>query len=319
MRILSGVQSSGQLHIGNYYGALKQFVELQNEGEALYFIANLHALTTVRDGAQARKLTQEAAVAFLALGVDPKKSILFRQSDIPEVTELFWILGTVVPMKHLERGTSYRDKVDNGLPADFGLFAYPVLMAIDILIYDSDLVPVGKDQKQHIEFARDWATMFNTTYNGQFFKQPEARIQAQTELIPGIDNQKMSKSYNNTVDLFGDDKSVEKRIKSIKTDSTLPEAPKPTDNALYTLLKIMAPASEWPALDAEWKAGGKGYGHYKGKLIEYYHAQFDGPRARYRELSNDPGEVERILKDGAQRARAIAAPVVDRVRKAVGL
>lgn len=324
-RILSGVQSSGQLHIGNYYGALKQFVELQNEpdSEALYFIANLHALTTVRDGAAARKLTTEAAVAFLALGVDPKRSVLFRQSDIPEVTELYWILGTVVPMAHLERGTSYRDKVEKGLSPDFGLFAYPVLMAVDILMYDSDIVPVGKDQKQHIEFARDWATMFNTTYKGQFFKQPVPRIQEQTAVIPGIDGEKMSKSYNNTIELFGDEKAIEKRIKSIKTDTTPPESPKPTDNALYKLLQIMAPPGEWAALDAHWKTGGApaeyGYGTYKKKLLEFYHASFDGPRKRYAELMSDPGEVERILKDGAQRARAIAAPVVDRVRKVVGL
>lgn len=322
-RILSGVQSSGQLHLGNYYGALRQFVQLQTEGEALYFIANLHALTTVRDGALARKLTFETAMAFLALGVDPARALLFRQSDIPEVTELFWIVGTVVPMAHLERAHSYKDKVARGIAPDFGLFAYPVLMAVDILIYDSTHVPVGKDQKQHIEFARDWATMFNETYQAPLFKLPEPRIQEETATVPGIDNEKMSKSYNNTIDLFGDDKTIEKRIKSIKTDTTPPESPKPTDNALYALLKLMAPASEWPALEASWKTGGPpaecGYGAYKKKLVEYYHATFDGPRKRYQELSQDPGEVERILRDGAQRARAIAAPVVDRVRKAVGL
>jgi tryptophanyl-tRNA synthetase len=320
MRILSGVQSSGQLHLGNYYGALRQFVELQNEGEALYFIANLHALTTLRDGELARKLTFDTAVAFLALGVDPKRSVLFRQSDVPEVPEMYWVLGTVVPKAHLERATSYKDKLAKGIPADFGLFAYPVLMAIDILLYDSDLVPVGKDQKQHIEFARDWATIFNTTYQGEFFKLPQPRIQEATAVIPGIDGEKMSKSYNNTIDLFGDDKTVEKRIKSIKTDSTPPEAPKPTDgNALYQLLKIMAPPNDWAELDKSWREGGKGYGEYKKKLIEYYHATLDGPRKRYAELVADPAEVERILRDGAQRARAIAAPVAERVRKAVGL
>ena len=322
-RILSGVQSSGQLHLGNYYGALRQFVQLQDEGEALYFIANLHAMTTVRDGALARKLTLEAAMAFLALGVDPKKAMLFRQSDIPEVPELYWILGTVVPMAHLERAHSYKDKVAKGIAPDFGLFAYPVLMAVDILIYDSTHVPVGKDQKQHIELARDWATMFNQTYQAECFKLPEPRIQEETAAVPGIDNEKMSKSYNNTIDLFGDEKAVEKRIKSIKTDTTPPESPKPTGNALYALLKLMAPPSEWAALDASWKTGGApaecGYGAYKKKLLEYYHASFDAPRKRYQELSSDPGEVERILKDGATRARAMAAPVVDRVRKAVGL
>jgi tryptophanyl-tRNA synthetase len=319
MRILSGVQSSGTLHIGNYYGALRQFIELQNEGEALYFIANLHALNSVRDAAQAQKLTHETAVAFLALGVDPKRAVLFRQSDIPEVGELFWILGTVVPMAHLERATSYKDKIAKGQAPDFGLFAYPVLMAVDILMYDSDKVPVGKDQKQHIEFARDWATMFNTTYKAQVFKLPEPRIQEATAVIPGIDGEKMSKTYNNTIDLFGPDKEIEKRIKSIKTDSTPPEAPKPEGTPLYQLLKIMAPPGQFEAVDQSWKAGGLGYGKYKERLIEWYHAQFDAPRARYQQLMSDRGEVERILKDGAQRARAMAAPVVDRVRKAVGL
>jgi tryptophanyl-tRNA synthetase len=319
MRILSGVQSSGSLHIGNYYGALKQFIELQHEGEALYFIANLHALNSVRDGALARKLTHETAMAFLALGVDPKRAVLFRQSDIPEVTELFWILGTIVPMAHLERAHSYKDKIAKGQPADFGLFAYPVLMAVDILMYDTDKVPVGKDQKQHIEFARDWATMFNTTYKSQVFKLSEPRIQEATAVIPGVDGEKMSKSYNNTIDLFGPDKEIEKRIKSIKTDSTPPEAPKPLDTPLHQLLKVMAPPGQLEAVEQSWKEGGKGYGYYKGLLLEWYHAQFDPARARYQQLVSDPGEVERILKDGAQRARAMAAPVVDRVRKAVGL
>lgn len=335
MRILSGVQSSGSLHIGNYYGAIRQFVALQDEpgAENLYFVANLHALNTVRDGKRARELTLETAMAFLALGVDPKKSILFRQSDIPELTELYWVLGTVIPMANLERATSYRDKVEKGQPADFGLFAYPVLMAVDILAYGSDVVPVGKDQKQHLEFARDWATKFNVTYVPKYdpqepgkvpgiFKLPAPRIQEETAVIPGVDGQKMSKSYNNAIDLFGDLKPIEKRIMGIKTDSTPPEAPKPVEGStLYQLLKVMAPASEWAALDASWRAGGQGlgYGKYKKDLVGYYHATFDGPRQRYEELKADPGELERILKDGADRARALAAPIVKKVRDAVGL
>jgi tryptophanyl-tRNA synthetase len=329
MRILSGVQSSGSLHLGNYYGALRQFVELQNEGEALYFIANLHALNSVREGALARKLTLETAVAFLALGVDPKRAVLFRQSDIPEVTELFWILGTIVPMANLERAVSYRDKIENKKgSADFGLFAYPVLMAADILAYDSDLVPVGRDQQQHLEFARDWATKFNVTYvkgydpqepkNG-VLKLPTPRIQAETAVIVGIDGQKMSKSYGNSIDLFGDDKDVKKKIMSVKTDSTPVEAPKPEESPLYALLKLMAPPGQFDAVDKSWKEGGKGYGDFKKLLLEWYHVQFDPARKRYQELINDPAEVERILKDGADRARNMAAPVVDRVRKAVGL
>jgi tryptophanyl-tRNA synthetase len=320
MRILSGVQSSGRLHVGNYYGALRQFVQMQAEGEALYFIANLHALTTVRDGEAARRLTRETAVAFLALGLDPQRSVLFRQSDVPEVTEMFWVLGTVVPMSHLNRAHSFKDKTAKGIAPDFGLFAYPVLMAVDILLYDSDVVPVGRDQKQHVEFARDWATVFNTTYQAELFKLPSPRIQEATAVIPGIDGEKMSKSYDNTIDLFGDIRTVEKRIKSIKTDSTPPEAPKPTSgHALYQLLQVMAPPGDLPELERTWTGGGLGSGRYKEKLTEYFHAAFDGPRARYQELMADPGEVERILNDGARRARAIAAPVVERVRKAVGL
>ena len=322
MRILSGVQSSGSLHLGNYYGALRQFVQLQTEGEALYFIANLHALTTVRNGALARRLTLETATAFLALGVDPHQSILFRQSDVPEIPELYWVLGTVVPKAHLERATSYKDKVAKGIPADFGLFAYPVLMAIDILLYDSDLVPVGKDQTQHLEFARDWAALFNQTYQAELFKLPQARIQEATAVVPGIDGEKMSKSYDNTIDLFGDLKQVEKRIKAIKTDSTPPEAPKPVAGSpLHALLKLMAPPDQWPELDRQWREGGAGlgYGHFKARLLDCYHTTFDGPRARYAELMADPAQVERILREGAERARALAAPVVARVRKAVGL
>jgi tryptophanyl-tRNA synthetase len=336
MRILSGVQSSGRLHLGNYYGAIREFVRLQNEGEALYFIANLHALNTVRDGETARRLTFETAVAFLALGVDPAKSILFRQSDVPEVLELTWIMGTLVPMANLERAHSYRDKLENKkVSPNFGLFAYPVLMAADILAYDADVVPVGKDQKQHVEFTRDWAQKFNIEfvkgYDAQdptggksgkpgLLKLPEARIREATAVVPGIDGQKMSKSYGNTVDLFGPIKPIEKALKSIKTDSTAVEAPKPTEGQpLYELLQVMLPAEEFAAADQAWRAGGKGYGHFKELLLAAYHATFDGPRQRYEALSADPVEVERLLVAGAQRARACAAPVLERVREAVGL
>jgi tryptophanyl-tRNA synthetase len=336
MRILSGVQSSGKLHIGNYYGALRQFVQLQDEGESYYFIANYHSLTTLRDPKVSLEMTREAAVAYLALGLDPKKAILFRQSDVREVLELYWLLGTVTPMSNLERATSYRDKVENGISPDFGLFAYPVLMAADILLYSADVVPVGKDQKQHIEFARDWAVKFNTTYvpgydpadpEGQerghapgILKLPAPRIQESTAVVPGIDGQKMSKSYGNTIDLFGDEKEIKKRIMSIKTDSTPVEAPKPTtDSPLYDLLKLMLPEAEFRDVDATWKAGGKGYGDYKKKLLEAYHATFGPVRQRRAELEADPGELERILQDGAQRARAEATRLMDKVRRAVGI
>ena len=336
MRILSGVQSSGKLHIGNYYGALRQFVQLQDEGESYYFIANYHSLTTLRDPKVSLEMTREAAVAYLALGLDPKKAILFRQSDVREVLELYWLLGTVTPMSNLERATSYRDKVENGISPDFGLFAYPVLMAADILLYSADVVPVGKDQKQHIEFARDWAVKFNTTYvpgydpadpDGKerghapgILKLPAPRIQESTAVVPGIDGQKMSKSYGNTIDLFGDEKEIKKRIMSIKTDSTPVEAPKPTtDSPLYDLLKLMLPEAEFRDVDATWKAGGKGYGDYKKKLLEAYHATFGPVRQRRAELEADPGELERILQDGAQRARAEATRLMDKVRRAVGI
>lgn len=335
MRTLSGVQSSGRLHLGNYYGAIRQFLELQDEGEALYFIANLHAFNTVRDAAVMRELVRETALAFLALGLDPKKAILFRQSDVPEVLELYWLLGTLVPVSNLERAHSYKDKTAKGISADFGLFAYPVLMASDILVYGTDVVPVGKDQVQHIEFARDWATKFNVTYVPGYDPQdpegrekghtpgilrlPTARVQENTAVIPGTDGQKMSKSYGNTIDMFGEEKEVKKRIMGIKTDSTAVESPKPIDSPLYQLLKIMAPPGEFEAIDQSWRAGGKGYGDYKKKLLEFFHATFDGARQRREALLQDPGELERILRDGAERARARAAPVMERVRTAVGL
>ncbi|QRK06596.1 tryptophan--tRNA ligase [Archangium violaceum] len=336
MRILSGVQSSGRLHIGNYYGALRQFVQLQDEGEAYFFIANLHALTTVRDPRLAEELTREAAIAYLSLGLDPKKAILFRQSDVKEVLELNWILGTVVPHAHLERAHSYKDKVAKGISPDFGLFAYPVLMAADILLYSADAVPVGRDQIQHIEFARDWAVKFNVTYvpgydpqdpegkekghSPGILKLPAARIQESTAVVPGIDGQKMSKSYGNTIELFGDEKEIKKRIMSIKTDSTPVEAPKPTENApLYDLLKVMLPESRFQEVDASWRAGGKGYGEYKKLLVEAFHDAFGPARKRRQELINDPAELERILQDGAERARAEASRLMQRVRRAVGI
>ena len=336
MRILSGVQSSGRLHIGNYYGAIRQFVQLQEEGEGYYFIANYHSLTTVRDAKLAEELTRDAAMAYLSLGLDPKKAVLFRQSDVREVLELFWILGTVVPQANLERATSYKDKIEKGISPDFGLFAYPVLMAADILLYSADFVPVGKDQIQHIEFARDWAVKFNMTYVPGYDPQdpegkekghtpgilrlPAARVQENTATVPGVDGQKMSKSYGNTIELFGEEKEIKKRIMGIKTDSTPVEAPKPTENApLYDLLKLMLPESRFKDVDATWRAGGKGYGDYKKLLLEAFHENFGPARKRYDELKRDPAELDRILQDGAERARAEASRLMQRVRRAVGV
>lgn len=335
MRILSGIQSSGRLHLGNYYGAIRQFLEFQEQGEALYFIANLHALTSVRDGGRMRELTQDVAVSYLALGLDPARAILFRQSDVPEHSELFWILGTVVPLADLANAHSYKDKVARGQSPDFGLFAYPILMAADILVYNSHVVPVGQDQRQHLELARDWATKFNLAYVPGYrpddpegkrggaagvFRLPEARILEHTAVVPGTDGQKMSKSYDNTIELFGTDKAVKKAIMGIKTDSTSVEAPKPTeDNALYGLLKLMASPADFTEIDRRWRAGGEGYGVFKKELLDLFHATFDAARARHAELSRDPGVVEQVLQEGAARARKIAQETMTRVRSSVGV
>jgi tryptophanyl-tRNA synthetase len=334
MRTLSGIQSSGKQHLGNYYGAIRQFLRYQEQGEALYFIANLHALTTVKDGATARALTQQTAMAFLALGLDPAKATMFRQSDVPEVLELYWVLGTVVPQSNLERAHSYKDKVARGLQPDFGLFAYPVLMAADILLYGADGVPVGKDQVQHLEFARDWATKFNLAYVPGYdaadprgvktgrpglLKLPEALVEAETAVVPGTDGEKMSKSYSNTIELFADDAEVKRRIMSIKTDSTPVDAPKPLESPLYALLRLVLPPAEFAQVDRAWREGGRGYGDFKKTLLEGFHAAFDSARARYRQLEAHPAEVESVLLDGAARARAFAAPIISGVRQAVGL
>jgi tryptophanyl-tRNA synthetase len=336
MRILSGVQPSGALHLGNYFGAIRQFVELQERGEALYFIANLHALTTVRDPEALRRYTLDVALNFLALGLDPKKAILFRQSDVPFHTELYWILGAVTPMGLLERGHSFKDKLARGFSPDLGLFSYPVLMAADILLYGADRVPVGKDQKQHLEFARDIATKFNMTfvqgYDPQdpegrgkgktpgILKLPEGMILESTAVVPGTDGQKMSKSYGNTIDLFGDDKSLKKQIMGIVTDSTPVEAPKdPDKSSVYQLLKLFLSESELAEVADSYRRGGTGYGEYKKKLLEAFHAHFDPARKRREELARDPGVIEEILRDGAERARAVAEPLMDEVRRAVGI
>ncbi len=335
MRILSGVQPSDRLHLGNYYGALRQFVELQEEGEAFYFIANLHSLTTVQEPAKLREFTLDAALSYLALGLDPERSVLFRQSDVAEHSELFWILGSLVPLSHLERAHSYKDKLAKGIRADFGLFAYPVLMAADILLYRADQVPVGKDQKQHVEFARDWAIKFNQTFvkgydpadpNGVKNKKPgvlhvpEARIQEATATLLGVDGQKMSKSYNNTIELFAPDNVIKKAIMGIKTDSAAVEDPKTTEgSALYALLQVMAQPSDFAEIDASWKRGGEGYGVYKKKLLDLFHATFGAARARRAELERDPGAVEDILKKGADKARAVAQEQMDAVKRAAGL
>lgn len=329
MRILSGVQPSGKLHIGNYFGAIRQFVELQHKGHGLYFIADLHALTTIRDADRMRELCFDVALNFLALGLDPAKATLFKQSDVPEVSELQWILSTVTPMGMLERAHSYKDKTAKGISPDHGLFAYPVLMAADILIYGSDLVPVGKDQKQHLEITRDIAVKFNQTYCKEFdphtgeggaLKLPNPHILADTAVVPGIDGQKMSKSYNNTIDLFGPEKETRKRIMSIKTDSTPLEAPKNPDGCnVYALLKLFAPADELAEIRALYEKGGTGYGDFKKRLADYFFGTFGEARKRYDELRNNQDYVNDVLSQGAEKAREIAHEVMEQVRLVTGL
>jgi len=320
MRVLSGVQPSGALHIGNHFGAIRQFVGLQDEHECYYFLADLHALTTVQEADRMRALVLELAAGYLALGLDPTRSVIYRQSDLPEVTELNWYLSTVTSMGLLQRCHSFKDKVAQGVVPSHGLFAYPVLMAADILIVRSDLVPVGKDQKQHLEVTRDIAASFHATYGREVFTLPEPLIQDEVAVVPGLDGQKMSKSYGNTIDIFGPEKPIRKRIMSLVTDSTPVEDPKPTEgSALYQLLKIFAPADERAWVETAFAEGGVGYGDMKKRLFEYFLATFGDARVRYDELMADPAEVERILAAGADRARETVAPLMDDVRKAVGI
>ncbi|PYL53378.1 MAG: tryptophan--tRNA ligase [Verrucomicrobia bacterium] len=319
MRILSGIQPSGVLHIGNYFGMMRPAIELQKEGETFYFIADYHALTSVRDPKALREHSRQVALDFLACGLDPERAALFRQSDVPQVTELAWILSTVAPMGLLERAHSYKDKLARGLPATAGLFGYPVLMAADILIYDSDVVPVGKDQKQHIEITRDLAVKINETY-GQVFKLPEPRINPETQVVPGLDGQKMSKSYGNNIDIFGDEKETRKRVMSIVTDSTPVEAPKdPEKSTIVQLYSLFASKDELANMRNRFKKGGTGYGDFKKELFEKLWEYFAPMRKRREEILRDKSCVDNVLVQGAKRANEVADQVMQRVRAAVGL
>src|SRR5881628_3651300 len=319
MRILSGIQPSGVLHIGNYFGMMRPAIELQKEGETFYFIADYHALTSVRDPQALRENSHRVALDFLACGLDPERAALFRQSDVPQVTELAWILSTVAPMGLLERAHSYKDKLARGMAATVGLFDYPVLMAADILIYDSDVVPVGKDQKQHIEMTRDLAVKINETF-GQIFKLPEPRIQAATETVLGIDGQKMSKSYGNNIDIFGDEKEMRKRVMSIVTDSVAVDAPKdPATSTIFKLYSVVGSKDEIADMRERFVNGGTGYGDFKKQLFEKLWEYFAPMRKRREEILRDKSHIDDVLARGARRANEIANQVMDRVRKAVGL
>lgn len=318
-RVLTGIQPSGKLHWGNYFGAMKSMFDLQETSENFMFIANFHAMTTVRDGAALRASTRDVALDYLACGLDPAKTILYRQSDVPEVQELAWYLSCLCPMGLLERCHSYKDKLAHGLDATHGLFAYPVLMAADILIMNADLVPVGKDQKQHLEVTRDLAQKFNNAY-GEIFKLPDAYIPETVATIPGLDGQKMSKSYHNTIELFEDAKSIKKKVMSIVTDSKGLDDPKvPEGNSIYELYKLFATPEETAAMADNFRKGGYGYGHAKKALLEAYHRLFDPFRARREELARNPDALEDILQAGAARARTHAGEIMEKVRAAVGI
>ena len=319
MRILSGIQASGVLHIGNYFGMMRPAIALQAEGEAFYFIADYHALTTVRDPKALRENTRRVALDFLACGLDPERAALFRQSDVRQVTELAWILSTIAPMGLLERAHSYKDKLARGLNATVGLFNYPVLMAADILIYDSDVVPVGKDQKQHIEITRDLAAKMNESF-GTIFKLPEARIEAATEVVPGLDGQKMSKSYGNNIDIFSDEKETRKRVMSIVTDSTPMESPKdPSRSTIFQLYSLVASKTEIADMRERFLKGGTGYSDFKKELFEKLWGYFAPMRKRREEILADKSYVDNVLSRGAKRANEVADQVMKRVLVAVGL
>jgi tryptophanyl-tRNA synthetase len=320
MRILSGIQPSGALHLGNYFGMMRPAIELQEKGEALYFIADYHSMTSLFDAAERRKNSLEVALDFLACGLDPKKSVFFKQSDVPEVTELSWILSTLTPMSLLEKGHSFKDKSAKGIPVNHGLFAYPVLMAADILIYDSNIVPVGRDQKQHVEMTRDIAIKFNEQYD-RTFVIPEPQIRDEVAVVPGTDGQKMSKSYGNTIEIFGDEKALRKKIMGIQMDSRTPAEPKPDadQNLAIQLLKLVAPAAVGADYENRLRAGGLGYGDLKKALFENYWNYFADARKKRAELAANLDYVNGVLAEGAAKARTLAQKVLKRARTASGL
>ncbi|MBI82344.1 MAG: tryptophan--tRNA ligase [Planctomycetaceae bacterium] len=319
MRVLSGIQPTGRFHWGNYFGAIQQYIQLQEENESYYFIANLHALTTVRDQENLRRLTLDAALDLLALGLDPERATLFVQSDVPEVSELTWLLMTGTSMGLLERCHAYKEKKARGLASDAGLFTYPVLMASDILAYDSEVVPVGEDQIQHIEVCRDIAGSFNHLY-GETFVLPKAKVLQSTKKVPGTDGEKMSKSYDNTLEIFEPLKAQRKKIMRITTDSRPMEDPKdPDTDHLFQLYSLFADDSQQEEMAAKYRQGGFGYGEVKKNLADLSEEYFQEARQRREEYQKDPERVVEILAEGASRARQQAAAVLRRVQLACGV
>ena len=318
--ILSGIQPSGKLHIGNYFGAIRQHIEMQDKGRAFYFIANYHSLTSLKDGEALRQFTFEVALDYLALGLDPDKATFFAQSDVPQVTELAWILSTLTPVSLMEKGVSYKDKIAAGLSPNIGLFTYPILQAADILIYHSDIVPVGEDQKQNIEICRDLASKFNRAYEGDFLVEPEEYIVKSVATVPGTDGQKMSKSYNNTLAIFDQPKVLKKKIMSIQTDSTPLEEPKdPSTDNVFALISLFASQDQKEEIAQKYRAGGYGYGHAKKELLTIMSDYFAEATERRRELNQHPGRVYEVLQEGAKKARIQAERVMQPIREVVGL
>ena len=319
MRTLSGITPSGTLHIGNYFGALKQFIDTQDKFDGFYFISDYHALTTGPDPKKLKENTYNIILDYLALGLDPEKSTLFLQSNVPEHAELSWFLANVTPVALLERAHSYKDKVAKGLAPNSGLFTYPVLMAAVILMYDPDFVPVGKDQKQHIEIARDIAIKFNSIY-GEYFKLPQEMIQESVAVIPGTDGQKMSKSYDNTLEMFADEKALKKKVMSVVTDSTPLEEPKdPNTCNVFALYKLFATKEQTDDMASRYKAGNFGYGTAKKELLEIMLNYFKPYREKRKYLAENMDVVEKILKEGSEKAREIAIKKIKDVKSAVGL
>lgn len=318
-KVLSGIQPSGRLHLGNYLGMMSKMIEYQNKDELYCFIVNYHALTTVFDGKKLQENTLSAAADFLSLGLDPEKTTFWVQSDVPEVLELTWYLNNVSPYGLLERATSFKDKIDKGIPPNMGLFSYPVLMAADILLFQADKVPVGRDQKQHLEMARDIAIKFNHLY-GETFTIPEPEIEMETSLVPGIDGQKMSKSYDNTLEIFLSGKKLKKKIMGIKTDSKGVDDPKdPTNCLVYQIYKLLASTDKVIEMSQKLSAGGYGYGDAKKELLNIFNETFEPFREKKERWMSDSDSIRDIMRQGAKKARAKAAPTLEMVRQKVGV
>ncbi len=318
--ILSGIQPSGKLHLGNYFGAIRQHIKMQEEGDAFYFIANYHSLTSLNNGEELYRNTMDVTLDYLALGMDPERCTFFAQSDVPQVVELSWILGTLTPVSLMEKSVAYKDKVAQGLAANIGLFTYPVLQAADILIYGSNLVPVGADQKQNLEISRDLASRFNHTYNGEYLTIPEPYIVDSVATVPGIDGRKMSKSYGNAINIFDEGKGLKKKVMAIETDSTELEAPKDPDSCnVYALIKLFADKETSDEIAEKYRTGGYGYGHAKKELLALIKDYFDEAREKRKELEQKPDYIHDILREGGRKARERAERIMEPVREATGI